>query len=196
MTSNMNELSIRQKIYEIRGQRVMLDFDLAELYQVETRVLNQSVKRNIKRFPEDFMFQLTDIEWAAISSQFVMTSRAKRPKSALPLAFTEHGALALASVLRSDVAIETGIIVTRAFVAMRQTLTALALPSKIAEIESSINSLRQEVDDILADQNVINESTRAQLDAISEALAELQAKEPRQLPRHRIGFIQGENNSE
>ena len=85
----MNELTIRQKIYEIRGQRVMLDFDLAELYQVETRVLNQSVKRNIKRFPEDFMFQLTDIEWAAISSQFVMTSRAKRPKSALPLAFTE-----------------------------------------------------------------------------------------------------------
>ena len=193
MTSSMNELTIRQKIYEIRGQRVMLDFDLAELYQVETRVLNQSVKRNIKRFPEDFMFQLTDIEWAAISSQFVMTSRAKRPKSALPLAFTEHGALALASVLRSDVAIETGIIVTRAFVAMRQTLTALALPSKIAEIESSINSLRQEVDDILADQNDINESTRAQLDAISEALAELQAKEPRQMPRRRIGFIQEEN---
>ena len=132
-------------------------------------------------------------EWAAISSQFVMTSRAKRPKSALPLAFTEHGALALASVLRSDVAIETGIIVTRAFVAMRQTLTALALPSKIAEIESSINSLRQEVDDILADQNDINESTRAQLDAISEALAELQAKEPPQMPRRRIGFIQEDN---
>ena len=130
-------------------------------------------------------------EWAAISSQFVMTSRAKRSKSALPLAFTEHGALA--SVLRSDVAIETGIIVTRAFVAMRQTLTALALPSKIAEIESSINSLRQEVDDILADQNDINESTRAQLDAISEALAELQAKEPPQMPRRRIGFIQEDN---
>ena len=189
----MNELSIRQKIYEIRGQRVMLDFDLAELYQVETRVLNQSVKRNIKRFPEDFMFQLTSIEWAAISSQFVMTSRAKRPKSALPLAFTEHGALALASVLRSDVAIETGIIVTRAFVAMRQTLTALALPSKIAEIEGSINSLRQDIDDILADQNDINESTRAQLDAISQALAELQAKEPRPKARRRIGFIQDEN---
>ena len=101
--------------------------------------------------------------------------------------------MALASVLRSDVAIETGIIVTRAFVAMRQTLTALALPSKIAEIESSINSLRQEVDDILADQNDINESTRAQLDAISEALAELQAKEPSQMPRRRIGFIQEEN---
>ena len=78
----MDELTIRQKIYEIRGQRVMLDFDLAELYQVETRVLNQSVKRNIKRFPADFMFQLSNMEWESISSQFVMTSRAKRPKSA------------------------------------------------------------------------------------------------------------------
>ena len=190
---NMNELKIREKIYVIRGQRVMLDFDLAELYQVETRVLNQSVKRNIRRFPEDFMFQLSDYEWATISSQFVMTSRAKRPKSALPLAFTEHGALALASVLRSDVAIETGIIVTRAFVAMRQTLTTLAFPTKIAEIEHSLKDLRQEIDDILADQNYINESTRAQLDAISEALAELQAKESVKKPRKRIGFIQDED---
>ena len=190
----MNELTIRQKIYEIRGQRVMLDFDLADLYQVETRVLNQSVKRNIRRFPEDFMFQFSAVEWENISSQFVMTSRAKRPKTALPLAFTEHGALALASVLRSGVAIETGIMVTRTFVAMRQTLTAIAFPSKIAEIERSIKNLQQEVEDILADQNDINESTRAQLDAISEALAELQAKGPRHLPRRRIGFIQDENN--
>ena len=186
----MNELSIRQKIYEIRSQRVMLDFDLAELYQVETRVLNQAVKRNIKRFPDDFMFQLSAIEWEAISSQFVMTSRAKRPKTALPLAFTEHGALALAGVLRSDVAIETGIIVTRAFVAMRKALGSIAYPTKIAELENSIKSLRLEVNDILADQNDINESTRAQLDAISTALAELQAKEPPSRPRRRIGFIQ------
>ena len=89
---------IQSKIYEIRGQRVMLDFDLATMYGVETRVLNQAVKRNIKRFPEDFMFQVSEIEWNVISSQFVMTSRAKRPKSALPLAFTEHGALMLSSV--------------------------------------------------------------------------------------------------
>ena len=81
----MNELTIRQKIYEIRGQRVMLDFDLAALYQVETRVLNQSVKRNIKRFPEDFMFQLSDIEWAAISSQFVMTSTSRHALNSMLL---------------------------------------------------------------------------------------------------------------
>ena len=74
---------VQNLIYEIRGQKVMLDFDLAKLYQVETRVLNQSVKRNMKRFPPDFMFQLAAEEWAAISSQIVMTSN--RPTSALPL---------------------------------------------------------------------------------------------------------------
>ena len=192
----MNDIqTIQNKIYEIRGQRVMLDFDLADLYQVETRVLNQSVKRNIRRFPEDFMFQLTGYEWQIISSQFVMTSRAKRPKSALPLAFTEHGALALASILRSDVAIETSIFITRAFVAMRQTLTTLALPTKIVEIERSLKDLRQDIEDILHDQNDINEATRAQLDAISTALAELQSKEPRQKPRRPIGFIVPDDGS-
>lgn len=90
----MNEIElIQSKIFEVRGRSVMLDSDLAQLYQVEARVLNQAVKRNASRFPEDFMFRLTDTEWDNISSQFVMTSRAKRPKSARPLAFTEHGAL-------------------------------------------------------------------------------------------------------
>lgn len=86
----MEELQIIQsKIYEFRGYKIMLDFDLAEMYQVETRVLNQAVKRNINRYPDDFMFQLTKDEWTSMSSQIVMTSRSKRPKSALPFAFTE-----------------------------------------------------------------------------------------------------------
>ena len=88
---------IQSKIYEIRGQKVMLDFDLVEMYQVEARVLNQSVKRNIQRFPEDFMFQMTSEVWSDMSSQIVMTSRLKRPKTALPLAFTEHGVVMLSS---------------------------------------------------------------------------------------------------
>ena len=75
------------------------------------------MRRNVKRFPEDFMFQVSEIEWQVISSQFVMTSRMKRPKSSLPLAFTEHGALMLSSVLRSDIAVDTSIKITRAFVA-------------------------------------------------------------------------------
>lgn len=171
----------------IRGQRVMLDYDLAQMYCVETRVLNQSVKRNIERFPEDFMFQLTEFEWETISSQIVMTSRKKRPKSSLPLAFTEHGALMLSSVLRSNVAVEISIKVTRAFIALRQALSNISLPAKIDELENKIENLRQEMDGCLHDQNDINESTRAQLDAISTALAELQPRDPK--PRRKIGFV-------
>ncbi len=101
----MQLITIQNKIYEINGIKVMLDFDLAELYEVETRVLNQAIKRNIDSFPEDFMFRLTKEEWEELSSsqivmmssQSVMTS--KRPKIALPYAFTEHGVTMLASVL-------------------------------------------------------------------------------------------------
>ena len=97
---------IQRKIYTIRGQKVMLDFDLADLYEVETRVMNQSVKRNKDRFPADFMFQLTAKEWKTMSSQIVMTSTSKRPKKAIPFAFTEHGVTMLASVLRSEIAVK------------------------------------------------------------------------------------------
>ena len=191
----MDELqNIQNLIYSIRGQRVMLDFDLAMLYEVETRSLNQSVKRNIKRFPKDFMFQLTEKEWEFISSQFVMTSRMKRPKSALPFAFTELGALMLSSVLRSPVAVETSIKITRAFVAMRQMLNFSTLPEKILTLSQNLYKLKEEVNDILADQNDINESTRAQLDAISTALAELQSNRPESKPRRPIGFIQPDDD--
>ena len=155
--TNMNDLQVIQsKIYEIRGQRVMLDFDLAVMYGVETRVLNQAVKRNIERFPEDFMFQLTSMGWDAISSQFVMTSRNKRPKSSLPFAFTEHGALMLSSVLRSDIAIDMSVKITRAFVAMRTMLISSSIPTKLNELEANINALREDVNEILAIQNDIN----------------------------------------
>ena len=185
--------TIQSLIYEIRGQRVMLDFDLAILYGVETRALNQAVKRNQNRFPEDFMFQLSREEWEAISSQVVMTSRLKLPKSAVPFVFTEHGALMLSSVLRSDVAVDISLKITRAFVAMRALLVSSAIPKKLSELEQSVLSLRQEVNEILADQNDINEETRAQLDAISEALAQLQStsRPPR---RPILGFRQSEDN--
>ena len=172
----MNQLElIQSKIYEIRGQRVMLDRDLAELYQVETRVLNQAVKRNIERFPEDFMFQLTAEEWVAMSSQFVMTSRNKRPKSALPLAFTEHGVVMLSSVLRSDIAVQTGILITRAFVAMRQII-AMSPADRNFRLEKKVRELREYMEDVFADQNDINEDTRMQLELIDQTLAELQVR--------------------
>ena len=89
---------IQNKIHEIRGLKVMLDFDLAELYEVETRALNQAVRRNADIFPEDFVFQLSLAEWEIMSSQNVMTYPAKRPKTALPLAFTEQGVAMLCGI--------------------------------------------------------------------------------------------------
>lgn len=184
----MNEAQVIQnKIYEIRGQRVMLDFDLALLYSVETRVLNQAVKRNAERFPADFMFQLTAEEWSFISSQFVMTSRLKRPKSALPFAFTEHGALMLASVLRSDVAIDMSIKITRAFVAMRSMMAVLSnTVADVAQLRKDFEELKLDIEDILADQNNINEDTRMQLELINQSLAALQT--PPKKPHRPIGF--------
>jgi hypothetical protein len=109
---------IQSKIYEIRNQRVMIDYELAELYDVETRILNQAVKRNIKRFPPDFMFQLTNKEFDNLISQSVTSSWGGTRK--LPYAFTEHGVTMLASILKSDRAIDINIQIVRAFIALRQ----------------------------------------------------------------------------
>ena len=186
----MNQLElIQSKIYEIKGQRVMLDFDLAELYQVETRVLNQAVKCNIDRFPEDFMFQVTAEEWVVISSQFVMTSRNKRPKSALPLAFTEHGVVMLSSVLRSDIAVQTSVLITRAFVAMRQMIANSPVIMS-AQLQKEMKELKEYIEDVFADPNDINEDTRMQIELINQVLAELQVhKKLSEKTRRPIGFI-------
>ena len=186
----MNQLElIQSKIYEIRGQKVMLDFDLAGMYQVETRVLNQAVKRNLERFPDDFMFQLSSSEWERISSQFVMTSRMKRPKSSIPYAFTEHGVVMLSSVLRSGVAIQVSILVARAFVAMRR-MTAIVPPNEIFQIQNKIKEMQEYIEEVFFDQNDINEDTRMQLELINRTLAELQAKrKEEEKPRNPIGFI-------
>ncbi len=111
---------IQNKIHEIRGLKVMLDFDLADLYEVETKALNQAVKRNSDRFPEDFMFKLTAKEWEAMRSQIVTASQKKRNVLTTPFAFTEHGVTMLASVLRSERAVKMNIAIVRAFIALRQ----------------------------------------------------------------------------
>lgn len=133
----MQLTKIQNKIYEIRGLSVMLDFDLAELYEVETRVLNQAVKRNAERFPEKFMFQLKDEEWKYMSSQIVTTYPEKRPKSAIPFAFTEHGVTMLASVLRSKKAIQTNIAIVEAFISLKEfAQNYKELSDKLKELES------------------------------------------------------------
>ncbi|MFN8115963.1 MAG: ORF6N domain-containing protein [Bacteroidia bacterium] len=125
---------IQTKIYEVRGQKVMLDYDIAELYEVETRILNQAVKRNIDLFPQDFMFQISLKEWEDMSSQFVMTSTSKRPKTSLPLVLTEHGVTMLANVLKSKKARQTSIAIVRAFIVLKQfALTNTELNNKLKE---------------------------------------------------------------
>lgn len=131
---------IGDRIFVIRGQRVMMDTDLAEVYQVETRVMNQAVKRNISRFPSDFMFQLTEDESATLrnSSQSVMSSRKHRGASYRPFAFTEHGAVMLATVLNSPTAVEASIVVVRAFVRMRTMLSLHQdLADRVEELEKA-----------------------------------------------------------
>ena len=186
----MEELQVIQsKIYEIRDYKVMLDFDLAEIYQVETRVLNQAVKRNITRFPEDFMFQLTKDELESMSSHFVMTLKAKRPKSALPFAFTEHGVVMLASVLRSEIAVQTSILITRAFVAIRK-LVSTPPADRVTELQQEVKELKEYIEEAFADYNDINEDTRIQLELINQTLAELQSKKSiSDKPHPRIGFV-------
>lgn len=128
--------TIQNRIYEIRGHKVMLDYDLAELYEVETRILNQAVKRNFSRFPPDFMFQLTETEWKNMLSQFVMTYPLKRPKSSLPYAFTEQGLAMLSGVLNSEKAILVNIAIMRAFVFIRQyAIVHKDLTAKLEELE-------------------------------------------------------------
>ena len=200
ISGNQQPESIKDVIYEVRGQKVMLDRDLASIYGVETRTLNQAVKRNIDRFPTDFMFQLTRKEWldiernSIISSQIVMTSPQRRPKSAMPYVFTEHGAVMLAAVLRTPSAMQMSVMVTRAFIAMRQAIsTMLAVDLKVEQISHKVDQLNAYVEEILHDQNDINaqqEQTNneiaLQIEAINDALDQL--RDTKATPRKPIGF--------
>ena len=124
------------KIYEIRGHKVMLDSDLAELYGVETKVLNQSIRRNIERFPEDFMFQLTESEWQSLRSQIVTSKIGRGGRTYLPNVFTEHGVLMLSSVLNSQQAIQVNIQIVRIFTRLRNLLIEhTELQLEIADIK-------------------------------------------------------------
>jgi hypothetical protein len=146
---------ITSKINEIRGQKVMLDFDLAELYGIETRALNQAVNRNIERFPEDFMFRINDSEYKNLKSQIVISSWGG--KRSLTSAFTEHGVTMLASVLRSDKAIKMNIAIVRAFVAMRKAIVDLMdvseqlefLKNRIANHDAQLNEIYTAIENLL-----------------------------------------------
>ena len=158
---------IQNKIYEIRGYKVMLDFDLAEMYKVETRILNQAVKRNIKRFPPDFMFQITNKELNNLMSQIVISSWGGIRK--LPYAFTEQGVAMLSGLLKSDIAIEVNISIMRAFVILRQYALGYA-------------ELNKKLEDFMIETNM-------QFNDIYKALIELaEKKKLEEKPRNPIGY--------
>lgn len=177
---------IQSKIHEIRGQRVMLDRDLAEMYGVETRALNQAVKRNIDRFPEDFMFQLTKEECLRSQIVTLKTEQGKHLKY-MPYVFTEMGVAMLSSVLRSPTAIQVNISIMRAFIAVRQMLSN-PIESRVERIETQVRELKQYMEEVLVDQNDINEDTMIQLELINQTLAELQAKDQNSKNRNPIGY--------
>ena len=190
----MQELQpIQSKIYEIRGQRVMLDFDLAALYQVETRTLKQAVRRNIERFPDDFMFRLTPAEANYLinmgRSQNVIPPDYNIGSSEM-FAFTEEGVAMLSGVIRSKTAIQVNIAIMRAFVAMRNYITTTsAVTAELAEIRAKLALLERNDEDNAEAINDLSEDMRKELDNIYQAIAALSVK-PQQVerPRNPIGY--------
>ena len=186
------ELTIVQSlIYEIRGQKVMLDFDLARLYQVSTGALNQAVKRNTERFPADFMFRLTGEEVQNMRSQFVTAS--KRNTSAPPFAFTEQGVAMLASVLKSPIAVAASISIMRAFVQVRQyLLTSASMSAELRELRVKVDLLAMQQEENLGAVNDLSEDVRQDIDNLYLAIGELSSRmeEKKHEPRRKIGFQQ------
>lgn len=142
----MNTSLLQSKIYELREQKVMLDLDLAALYQIETKVLNQAVKRNLERFPPDFMFRLSLEEWDAMRSQIVTASQNKRNKGVTPYAFAEQGVAMLSGILKSGIAIEVNIAIMRIFVQLRKlALTYADINAKIKTLEARYDTQFKDV---------------------------------------------------
>ncbi|MEK7413011.1 MAG: ORF6N domain-containing protein [Planctomycetota bacterium] len=175
---------IEGRIQVLRGLRVMIDADLAALYGVDTRTLNQAVKRNAGRFPSDFMFQLDAAEKAEVITNCDHLSKLKFSKS-LPFAFTEYGAVALANVLASTQAVEMGIYVVRAFVRLRQ---AASLHEDLAK---RLMELEEKTERLELSHDTFSRNTRAQLKQVFDAIRELMV--PPEPPKRPIGFVAPED---
>jgi hypothetical protein len=194
---------IQSKIYEIRGRQVMLDFDLAQLYEVETKRLKESVRRNRERFEgDDFMFEITQDEYnklvISLRSQFVISNVAfpneianeRGGRRYMPFAFTETGVAMLSSVLRSETAILVNRSIMRAFVAMRNYITTTStLTVELAELRATIELLKRDGEETLEAVNDLSEDTRKHIDNLYQAIAALSVKPPlAEKSRQRIGF--------
>ena len=181
---------IQSKIYEIRGLKVMLDFDLAEMYGTETKRLKEAVRRNMDRFEgDDFMFELTKEEITELSrTQFATLKKGRGVNIKYPpFAFTELGVAMLSSVLNSKTAIEINRGIMRAFVAVRKMV--LTPPTdRISLLQQEMKELKEYLEDVFADYNDINDDTRMQLELINQTLAQLQVKDQPLKKRNRIGY--------
>lgn len=185
----MELTTIQSRIYEIRNTKVMLDFDLAQMYGIETRVLKQAVRRNLKRFEgDDFMFELTKEELS--TSQFVTLKKGRGSNfKYAPFAFTELGVTMLSSVLNSDIAIEINRAIMRAFVAIRQGLPQVSNNKELEELKARMKELEEISEETMAAINDLSEDTRKELDDIYLALSQLASK-PKQaiIQRPAIGY--------
>ena len=193
---------IQSRIYEVRGVRVMLDFDLAALYQVETRVLKQAVRRNIERFPEDFLFRLTLEESNLLIyngvSQIVIPP-GYNPGGAEMFAFTEQGVAMLSGVLKSPRAIQVNISIMRAFVAMRNYIMSTRhIEAELAELRAKLELLERNDEETLAAVNDLSEDMRGEIADIYQAIAALSVKVHQSVadqPRQKIGFKTGKDGT-
>ena len=192
---------IKAHIYELRGRRIMVDSDLAQLYGVETKNLKRAVRMNIERFPEDFMFELTKEEYDFLRCNFftLKSGRGQHSKY-LPYAFTQEGIAMLSGLLRTPIAIQVNINIMRAFFQMQQALLVISDTNlQLEQIRSELKQLRIDMDETLHDQNDINEmlskeqdNISAQLENINDAIAQLQAEANHKelnVQRNPIGFI-------
>ncbi len=182
---------IKNRIYEVRGMRVMLDRDLAELYEVEVKYLKRQVNRNIERFPEDFMFEISHEEYNSLRCQngTLKSGRGQHAKY-MPYAFIEEGVAMLSGILRSPMAIQVNINIMRAFVAIRHAIGAWqGVNLKVEQLSHKVDNLNARVDEILHEQNENNMEMSVQINALNDALDQLREKPS--TPRKRIGFKQG-----
>lgn len=187
-------INIHNYICEVRGRRVMLDSDLAMLYGVETRALKQAVRRNIERFPSDFMFELSLDEADSLlkisRSQIVTLKQGKNTKYK-PFAFTEQGVAMLSSVLHSEVAIKVNIAIMRAFIQVREALTlSKSVSAEINELRAKVDLLAMQQEENLEAVNDLSEDVRKDIDNLYVAIGELALKldDKKATPRSRIGF--------
>lgn len=188
----LNDINvIKNRIYKVRGMRVMLDRDLAELYEVEVKYLKRQVNRNIERFPEDFMFEISHEEYNSLRCQngTLKSGRGQHAKY-MPYAFTEEGVAMLSGILHSPMAIQVNINIMRAFVAIRHAIGAWqGVNLKVEQLSHKVDNLNARVDEILHEQNENNMEMSVQISALNDALDQLREKPS--TPRKRIGFKQG-----